>query len=97
MFWYLGRATLEHTSNRSSTVNNNPPEMRITTNPLNMNYCEPDDCVPSSFSNPCHIELPSSSVVENGDRQVDSTTYCKSKPGGGIVNANTTNDEVDVW
>ncbi|KAK4874990.1 hypothetical protein RN001_011412 [Aquatica leii] len=94
---WLGRATLEHNSNRSSTVNNNPPEIRITTNPLNMNYCDPDDCVPSSFSNPTHIELPSSTAVDNNVHQVDSSTYCKSKPGGGIVNVNNTNDDVDVW
>uniref|UniRef100_A0A1Y1MMI2 Transmembrane protein 132E n=1 Tax=Photinus pyralis TaxID=7054 RepID=A0A1Y1MMI2_PHOPY len=95
---WLGRATLEHTSNRSSTVNNNPPEIRITTNPLNMNYCDPEDCVPSSFSNPTHIELPSSSAVPpTNASQVDSSTYCKSKPGGGIANSNTTNDELDIW
>lgn len=62
-----------------------------------MNYCEPEDCVPSSFSNPCHIELPSSSAIEKPKPEIDSTTYCKSKPGGGIVISNHTNDDKDIW
>lgn len=77
---WLGRATLERssghmmqTSGRSSTINNNNSvtEMRITTNPMSLNYSEPDDCIvqATSFDNPHHIELPS--------RHIDSATYCK--------------------
>lgn len=80
LFNFIGRATLERssgqmvqTSGRSSTINNNNPstEMRITTNPMSLNYSEPDDCIvqATSFDNPNHIELPS--------RHIDSATYCK--------------------
>lgn len=82
----VGRATIDHSNpyNRSSTVNNNTTEMRITTNPLNMNYCDPDDCVTSSF-NGNHNDLAGrqeSLNVHSADSQlpiVDSSTYCKSK------------------
>ncbi|XP_049823614.1 transmembrane protein 132E isoform X2 [Aethina tumida] len=106
---WLGRATME-SSNRNSTVaNNNANEMRITANPLNLNYVDPDDCLATSFSNPNHIELPSKSALQqheastsnnnNGGRQIDSSTYCKSKPNGGGVNTTNTNDndELQVW
>lgn len=93
---WLGRATLD-TSNRNSTVtaNNNAPnaansnEMRITTNPLNMNYCDPEDCLATSFSNPSHIELPSRSSDVTSGRAIDSGTYCKNKVGF--------KSEVEVW
>lgn len=83
--------------------------MRITANPLNLNYVDPDDCLATSFSNPNHIELPSKSALQqheastsnnnNGGRQIDSSTYCKSKPNGGGVNTTNTNDndELQVW
>ncbi|CAH0554668.1 unnamed protein product [Brassicogethes aeneus] len=81
--------------------------MRITTNPLNQNYVDPDDCLATSFSNPNHIELPSKTAATtttnnngNSARQIDSSTYCKSKPnGGGLVVTNNTNDndEMRVW
>lgn len=91
-----GRATLDH-SNRNSTVNNNTTEMRITTNPLNMNYCEPEDCVVTSFSNPTHIELPSRPAENPPPKPViDSSTYCKSK-GGRNVSANSSSDELEIW
>ncbi|XP_017768079.1 PREDICTED: transmembrane protein 132D isoform X2 [Nicrophorus vespilloides] len=98
---WLGRATLEPSSNRNSAViNNNTNEMRITTNPLNMNYCDPDDCVATSFSNPTHIELPSKPAES---RIVDSSTYCKSKAGGrttsvsvDITGIETADDELEV-
>ncbi|XP_025833785.1 transmembrane protein 132E isoform X2 [Agrilus planipennis] len=95
---WLGRSTMDMNSNRSSAVINNN-EMRITANPLNLNYCEPDDCVPSSFSNPTHIELPSRSAAENQNQQVDSTTYCKSKRSGLIFSSSTTSNdnEPNVW
>lgn len=71
--------------------------MRITTNPLNMNYCEPEDCVVTSFSNPTHIELPSKPVENIAPKPViDSSTYCKSK-GGRNPNANTSTDELEIW
>lgn len=61
------------TNGRASTINNNntAAEMRIINNPMTLNYSEPDDCIiqTTSFDNPHHIELPSSSI--------DSATYCK--------------------
>lgn len=92
---WLGRATID-SSNRNSVINNNQPDMRIITNPLNINYVEPEDCLATSFSNPSHIELPSKEDI-NSNRAIDSSTYCKSKVGGGINNANDNNDELQVW
>ncbi|XP_013186597.2 transmembrane protein 132E [Amyelois transitella] len=85
---WLGRATIErngnrHPANRSSAQppdNANANEMRITANPLNYNYVDPDDAIRdngnvmvTSFDNPNSIELPS----QNDRRVIDSTTYCK--------------------
>lgn len=97
----LGRSTLEPNSNRNSTVTN-PGEIRITTNPLNMNYCDPDDCVPNSFSNPTHIQLPNaaSETIATSGRHIDTSTYCKGKAGGGISNVNNvnnTNGDMQIW
>lgn len=91
-----GRATLEYGSKRSSAVlnnNSNATEMRITTNPLNANYCEPEDCLATSFSNPTHIELPSR-PPESVSQVIDSTTYCKSKTSS---DSNTQSDEMQIW
>ncbi|KAK9878658.1 hypothetical protein WA026_023108 [Henosepilachna vigintioctopunctata] len=84
---WLGRSTAD-SSNRNSTAHPAVGEMRITTNPLNANYCEPDDSLATSFSNPNHIELPSS----NSRRTIDSTTYCRSKAGGDYGK-----EEMRVW
>ncbi|CAG5012540.1 unnamed protein product [Parnassius apollo] len=91
---WLGRATIERNgnrqlANRNSTQpadkGNNNQEMRITSNPLNYNYVDPDDAIRdngnvmvTSFDNPNSIELPSQN--EKKERVIDSTTYCK-KPG----------------
>nr|XP_022906136.1 transmembrane protein 132E [Onthophagus taurus] len=93
---WLGRATLDH-SNRNSTVNNNTSEIRITANPLNLNYVEPEDCVVTSFSNPTHIELPSRSDLAQKPL-VDTSTYCKNKPGVSEI-PETLDDEEDleIW
>ncbi|XP_052737744.1 transmembrane protein 132E [Bicyclus anynana] len=88
---WLGRATIErngtrHPVNRNSTQpaekTNNNQEMRITSNPLNYNYVDPDDAIRdngnvmvTSFDNPNSIELPSQN--EKRERVIDSTTYCK--------------------
>lgn len=101
---WLGRSTIDH-SNRNSAVNNNPNEIRITTNPLNMNYCDPDDCVTNSFSNPNHIELPSRTGEFgrlNQSKVVDSSTYCRSK---GLstrfanlpIASSNVDDDIKVW
>ncbi|CAH2990789.1 unnamed protein product [Chilo suppressalis] len=86
---WLGRATIErngnrHPANRNSTQptdNANAQEMRITANPLNYNYVDPDDAIRdngnvmvTSFDNPNSIELPSQSDKRSA---IDSTTYCK--------------------
>lgn len=64
-----------------------------------MNYCDPDDCVPNSFSNPTHIQLPNAApetLVASG-RHIDTSTYCKGKAGGGISNVNNTNGDMQIW
>ncbi|XP_076253606.1 transmembrane protein 132C dtn isoform X1 [Rhynchophorus ferrugineus] len=110
---WLGRATMDLSSNRNSTVltNNNGQDMRIITNPLNMNYVEPDDSLTTSFTNPNHIELPSRSPVpSNGNndtnsngKSIDSTTYCRSKRDGitsarsRMSNVETDNAEIVGW
>lgn len=102
---WLGRATID-TSNRNSAIaNNNQSDMRIITNPLNMNYCEPDDALAgaTSFSNPTHIELPSmGSKNQTGEiktiREIDTSTYCRNKISEEPVgDANTNADELLVW
>jgi transmembrane protein 132 len=63
---WLGRATLERAGNRASTSSSgNGPvaAVRITSNP---GFREP-----TSFDNPCHIELPSRPPP------IDTSTYCK--------------------
>ncbi|XP_059054238.1 transmembrane protein 132E [Achroia grisella] len=88
---WLGRATIErngnrHVANRNSTQPvdnaNSNHEMRITANPLNYNYVDPDDAIKdngnvmvTSFDNPNSIELPSQN--DRRERVIDSTTYCK--------------------
>ncbi|RZC37691.1 transmembrane protein 132B-like [Asbolus verrucosus] len=93
---WLGRATLDSSNRNSSVANSNANEMRITTNPLNLNYCDPDDCLATSFSNPSHIELPSCSADINSNRPIDSNTYCKSKNGGSGSNSNENDDHLQV-
>ncbi|KAJ2952848.1 hypothetical protein O0L34_g7213 [Tuta absoluta] len=83
---WLGRATIERNgsrqpANRNSTQpDNGNVEMRITNNPLNYNYVDPEDAIKdngnvmvTSFDNPNSIELPS----QNDRRVIDSATYCK--------------------
>lgn len=102
---WLGRATIDTSNRNSAVVNNNQSDMRIITNPLNMNYCEPDDTLTgaTSFSNPTHIELPSvgfrSQAGEvNINGAIDTSTYCRSKVNGGIAtNANKNDDELQIW
>ncbi|XP_013182085.1 PREDICTED: transmembrane protein 132B [Papilio xuthus] len=99
---WLGRATIERNGNRQLANRNssqpidksNNNEMRITSNPLNYNYVEPDDAIRengnvmvTSFDNPNSIELPSQNEktrttddktrIEDKNRVIDSTTYCK--------------------
>ena len=103
-FLSIGRTTIEH-SNRNSTVNNNTTpasygEMRITANPLNLNYCEPEDCVATSFCNPTHVELPSAACpVEVTIKLpiVDSSTYCKSRGERNINIQAASDDDLEVW
>lgn len=69
--------------NRNSNQHtDNSKEMRITDNPLNYNYVDPDDAIKdngnvmvTSFDNPNSIELPSQN--DRRERVIDSTTYCK--------------------
>ncbi|GBP71122.1 Transmembrane protein 132B [Eumeta japonica] len=85
---WLGRATIERNGNRQLARNSAQPdngnhEMRITANPLNYNYVDPEDAIRdngnvmvTSFDNPNSIELPSQSEGRR-ERPIDSTTYCK--------------------
>ncbi|XP_060527695.1 transmembrane protein 132C isoform X1 [Cylas formicarius] len=99
---WLGRATMDTTSNRNSTVvsNNNGTDIRIITNPLNTNYCDPDDCLATSFSNPSHIDLPSRSEGNmadvNSNQAIDSRTYCRSKGTSRVVEE-CNGDELVGW
>ncbi|KAJ0180432.1 hypothetical protein K1T71_003836 [Dendrolimus kikuchii] len=86
---WLGRATIERNGSRQPANRNSaqPPdngnqEIRITANPLNHNYADPEDAIRdngnvmvTSFDNPNSIELPSQN--ERRERVIDSTTYCK--------------------
>lgn len=102
---WLGRATIDTSNRNSAVVNNNQSDMRIITNPLNMNYCEPEDTLAgaTSFSNPTHIELPCAGYrneadVVNSNRAIDTSTYCRSKVGGGIAtDASGNDDELQIW
>ncbi|XP_066247683.1 transmembrane protein 132E [Euwallacea similis] len=109
---WLGRATMDPPSNRNSTIassNNNGQDMRIITNPLNMNYVDPDDALATSFINPNHIELPgrqpasgASSSPNDGNsngRSIDSTTYCRGKDvlGARISNVEVVDPEIIGW
>lgn len=102
---WLGRATMDTSNRNSAVVNNNQSDMRIITNPLNMNYCEPEDTLvlATSFSNPTHIELPSVGFRNQADEvnsigPIDTSTYCRSKANGEIAsNANINNDELQIW
>lgn len=78
----MERSSNRHQANRNSTQvpDNGNQEIRITANPLNYNYVDPDDAIRdngnvmvTSFDNPNSIELPS----QNDTRVIDSTTYCK--------------------
>ncbi|KAF4523501.1 hypothetical protein B566_EDAN004572 [Ephemera danica] len=63
---WLGRATLERAGNRASAASNaSVAAVRITSNP---GFREP-----TSFDNPCHIELPS----RGQPQPIDTSTYCK--------------------
>ncbi|XP_048519028.1 transmembrane protein 132E-like [Dendroctonus ponderosae] len=81
---WLGRATMDPPSNRSSAVGQ---DMRIITNPLTLNYVEPDDSLATSFTNPHHINLPATAV--------DSATY--SRGSGGRMSNVVIEDEVQAW
>lgn len=90
---WLGRSTVD--SNRNSSINPQSNEMRITTNPLNANYCDPEDCLVTSFSNPNHVNLSSVNEAEpNANRVVDSSTYTKNKYGKG---SNNYKNESQIW
>ncbi|KAJ3642646.1 hypothetical protein Zmor_025409 [Zophobas morio] len=95
---WLGRATLDSSNRNSAATNPNASEIRITTNPLNLNYCDPDDCLATSFSNPSHIELPSSSQADiNSNRPIDTSTYCKSKSTAATAGSSNDNDDLQIW
>lgn len=71
-----------HAANRHSQQPTDS-EMRITNNPLNYNYVDPEDAIKengnvmvTSFDNPNSVELPSQGEGKR-QRAIDTTTYCK--------------------
>jgi transmembrane protein 132 len=62
---WLGRATMDRSM--TSQVNEVDSRMRITSNPLPLNYVDPDDAV-NGFENPNAIELPT---------KINTATYTK--------------------
>lgn len=93
-----GRATIERNGNRQLANRNssqpidksNNNEMRITSNPLNYNYVEPDDAIRengnvmvTSFDNPNSIELPSqnekSRTTDDKTKTTDDRTRTDDK------------------
>lgn len=103
---WLGRATIDTSNRNSAVVNRNQADMRIITNPLNMNYCEPDDTLvgATSFSNPTHIDLPSCAIRNqeaselSSNRSIDSNTYCRSNAvGRQSTNLDQCSDELQIW
>lgn len=68
---WLGRATMDR-SMTSQDIDARDPRMRITSNPLPLNYVDPEDAVlqMNSFDNPNAIELPKKS-------EINSATYTK--------------------
>lgn len=76
---WLGRATMDR-SMTSQDVEARDARMRITSNPLPINYVDPDDAVleMNSFDNPNAIELPTTTTTTtkvNGG--INSATYTK--------------------
>ncbi|GAB0099729.1 TMEM132 domain-containing protein [Sergentomyia squamirostris] len=79
---WLGRSTLdksaaaEQVGNRTSM---HETQIRITSNPMNLNYADPDDAIvqATSFDNPNHIQLPSAAPAAPPGASIDTKTYCK--------------------
>lgn len=69
---WLGRATMDRSI---TTQDGNEQGMRITSNPMPLNYVDPDDAVSqiNSFDNPNAIELPSKSP----SHPINTHTYTK--------------------
>jgi transmembrane protein 132 len=63
---WLGRATMDRSMTSQEQADARDARMRITSNPLPLNYVDPDDAV--GFDNPNAIELPS---------KINSATYTK--------------------
>lgn len=64
---WLGRATMDRSMTPQEHADLRDARMRITSNPLPMNYVDPDDAV-NGFDNPNAIELPT---------KINSATYTK--------------------
>lgn len=64
---WLGRATMDRSMTAQEHAEMRDARMRITSNPLPLNYVDPDDAV-NGFDNPNAIELPS---------KINTATYTK--------------------
>lgn len=64
---WLGRATMDRTMTSQEHAELRDARMRITSNPLPLNYVDPDDAV-NGFDNPNAIELPT---------KINTATYTK--------------------
>lgn len=69
---WLGRATMDRTMTSQEHAELRDARMRITSNPLPLNYVDPDDAV-NAFDNPNAIELPTkintATYTKRGDRR----------------------------
>ncbi|XP_037049229.1 transmembrane protein 132E isoform X1 [Bradysia coprophila] len=79
---WLGRSTMDRSSmvqdgNGNAHIVNNQRDsrIRITSNPMNLNYADPDDTLVevTCFDNPNHIRLPAT----NNNNSIDTSTYNK--------------------
>lgn len=73
---WLGRATMDRSAAQAGQeVVGSDPRIRITNNPLPLNYVDPNDAVSqmNSFDNPNAIEMPTTKPIG----LINTTTYTK--------------------
>lgn len=68
---WLGRATMDRSMTQQE-VDARDARIRITSNPMPLNYVDPNDAVANGFDNPNAIELPT-----KGSSSINTATYTK--------------------
>lgn len=68
---WLGRATMDRSMTQQE-VDARDARIRITSNPMPLNYVDPNDAVANGFDNPNAIELPT-----KGGSSINTATYTK--------------------